>query len=192
MESTLFIKRKETIILATIDAISECGVQAISTKAIAKKLGISERVIFNHFPTKNQLFIAVLDHFTKYDNAIIQTIERSKMNPIEAITYFFQSYSTYYENYPAITSITQSYDALQCNPELSEKVKSIFDSSSTFINEQIKKAKKFKLVNPYTDSEVLTDILIGTFMRLCLKWRMHKQNFSLKEKTLLTLQCILK
>lgn len=68
MESILLIKRRESIILATIDAISECGVQAISTKDIAKKQGVSERVIFKHFPTKSK-----------------------QMNPIEDIIFFLIS-----------------------------------------------------------------------------------------------------
>jgi AcrR family transcriptional regulator len=192
MESTLLIKRKEAIILATIEVIDECGIQAVSTKEIAKKQGVSERVIFKYFPTKNDLLVAVLDHFGKYDNAIIQTTEAKKMNPIETIIYFFNSYSTYYENYPAITAITQSYDVLQNNPELRDKVKGIFDIHTSFINQQVVEAKRLQLINPDVDSESLTDTVLGTFMRLCLKWRMHEHNFSLRDRTLSIIEMILK
>lgn len=192
MESILLIKRREAIILSTIDAINECGVQAVSTKEIAKKQGVSERIIFNHFPTKNDLFIAVLEHFAKYDDAIVQTAEGKQMNPNDAIIYFFDSYATYYENYPALTSITQSYEALNCNSQLSHIIKNIFTKKEIFIKKQIEEAKKLNLVNADIDSEGLADIMLGMFMRLCLKWRIQEYNFSLKEKTLTALNILFK
>jgi len=191
MESTLLIKRREAIILATIETIDECGVQAVSTKEIAKKQGVSERIIFKHFPTKNDLFIAVLDYFTKYDEAIIQTAQHKEMKPIEAIMYFIDSYSTYYENYPAITAMTQSFDALRCNPRLEEKVISIFKSKETFIKQQIERAKEQNIIKMEMDTEGLADVILGTFMRLCLKWRIYNYSFSLRETTLSTIESIL-
>ena len=191
MESKLLIKRREAIILATIDTIDECGVQAVSTKEIAKKQGVSERIIFKHFPTKNDLFIAVLDYFTKYDDAIVQTVERKKMQPIEGIMYFIDSYATYYENYPAITAITQSFDALRCNPLLEGKVKCIFESKQTFMKVQIERAKEQRTITTEMDAEDLSNVIFGTFMRICLKWRIYNYNFPLRETTLSTIQSIL-
>ncbi len=191
MKSLLLIKRRELIILATIDVIHECGVQDVSTKEIAKKQGISERIIYNHFPTKNDLFIAVLEHFTKYDDAIIQTTEGKRMNPIEAITYFFDSYATYYENYPALTSISQSYEALNHNPQLSQITKNILFKKENFIRKQIDEAINLNLLSASIDSEGLADIMLGTFSRLCLKWRLQEYNFSLRKKTIKTLEMIL-
>jgi len=191
MASTLLIKRREAIILATIESIDECGVQAVSTKEIAKKQGVSERIIFKHFPTKNDLFIAVLDYFTKYDDAIIQTIENKGLQPIEAIMYFIDSYATYYENYPAITALTQSFDALRCNPRLKGKVISIFRSKEAFMIKQIERAKEQSIITIEMDTESLADVILGTFMRLCLKWRIYEYNFSLSETTISRIQSIL-
>ena len=61
-----------------------------------------------------------------------------------------------------------------------------------FTKAQIDEAKTKNLIDPEVDSGDLTDILLGTFMRLCLKWRMEGQNFSLKIKILANVQMILK
>lgn len=192
MKVAQLINRRESIILAAIDEINEHGIQAVSTREMAKKQGVCERIIFKHFPTKNDLLAAVLEHFSKYDQATFQTVRSKKMMPLDAITFFFESFSTYYENYPAITAIGLSYDALLRNPELSGKIKNIFSERELFIKEQIEKAREMGLVSPDTDSESFADITLGNFMRLCLKWRMHEYNFSLKEKSLSTLQIIIK
>ncbi len=191
MNSIILISRREAIVLATIDAIDTFGIQAISTKEIAKKQGISETVIFKHFPTKNDLLEGVLAYFCKYDLAIVQTVEAKKMQPIEAITYYFDVFARYYENYPAITALTQSHEALMLNPVLREKMKAILNDRTEFIKTQIEKGNELKLFRSGVDSELFADILLGTFNRYCQKWRMQDHNFLLREKTITMLNEII-
>lgn len=191
MENLMLLHRKEGLVLTTIDVINECGIQAVSTKEIARRQGVSEATIFKHFKTKSELMMAVLNHFSQYDHAIVQSIEATKLKPTEAVIYFFESYATYYENYPAITAIEHTYDVLQCDAELSGKVKDIFTFRYEFINRLVMEAQKAGEIRREIDSEQLADTLIGAAREICLKWRMSKYNFPLKEKSLSTLRMIL-
>lgn len=186
----LLIHRKERIILDTIDEIDRSGIQSVSTKEIAKRQGVSERIIFKYFPRKNDLILAVLDYFTKFDNAIAETARTKNMKPREAITYFMDSFSAYYENYPAITAITQSYDVLRHDPEFIEKVESILNGRTEFIKSVVENAKSMGEIGAETDSEALADIIMGFFNRACLKWRVCG-GFSLREYTSVTVRTIL-
>jgi AcrR family transcriptional regulator len=186
----LLIHRKESIILDAIDEIDRNGIQSVSTREIAKRQGVSERVIFKYFPRKNDLILAVLDHFSKYDQAIIETVRSKEMKPREAITYFMDSFSAYYENYPAISAITQSYDTLRHDPEFAEKVKCILDGYTEFLLNVIENAKSIGQIGSETDSEMLADIIMGYFSRACLKWRVYG-GFSLRESTMNAVHIIL-
>ena len=190
MEQSL-IHRKERIILDTIEAIDRYGIQAVSTREIAKKQGVSERIIFKHFPKKSDLILAVLDYFSQYDSAIVETAHSKKMRPREAITYFIDSYSVYYENYPAITAITQSYDILRCDPEFKDKIKAIFNNRVEFILEQIKEAQKSGGLPEQLDSEALTAVIMGSFNAICLKWRMEECSFPLRERNAAAINMVL-
>jgi len=187
----LLIHRKESIILETINEIDRTGIQAVSTREIAKKQGVSERVIFKYFPKKIDLIHAVLEYYSKYDTAIFETTRSKCMNPIDAIKYYIDSYSSYYENYPAITSITQSYDILRCYPDLNYKVTSILNARSEFIQNLIEDGKREGQFCADTDSEGLSDIILGYFSRVCLNWRVSEGSFSLRQKTLDTVGIIL-
>ena len=186
------LHRKEMIVYTAIDVINEYGIQGVSTKEIAKRQGIAESTIYKHFKTKNEIILAVLDHYSQFDGDIIVSAKEQSDCPIDALVLFMKSYAEYYENYPAITAITQSYDVLQYNPELVERVRTIIHTRELFTKAQIDEAKTKNLIDPEVDSGDLTDILIGTFMRLCLKWRMEGQNFPLKTKILTNVQMILK
>ena len=182
---------KESLIIATIEVISEQGLQRLTTREVAKKQGISESTIFKHYKTKNELILAVLEYFSQYDQAIVESIVLKEYNPIEAVTYFVEAYVTYYENYPEITAITLSYEGLMHEPELSAVVYRIFTKRVNIIKSLIEDAKRQKAIPKDIDPESLADLIIGLERVVVLRWRLENYNFSLKEHTLKALKMLI-
>ncbi|AKL96902.1 transcriptional regulator TetR family [Clostridium aceticum] len=185
------LHRKERIILTTIEVIDEYGIQGFSTREIARRQGVSESTIFKHFSSKNELILAVLNHYSQYDHDIIQSTELKKIKGVEAITYLVGAYATYYENYPAITAITQVYDTLNINPELAGKIKEIFTTRIDAIEKLVCEAQEEGTISSDIDAEKLAITIISSFRTICLKWRMEGYSFSLKEYILSTLKMLL-
>lgn len=185
------LHRKDALILAAIEIINDSGFQGLTTKEIAKREGISESTIFKHFKSKNELICAVLDHFSQYDEAIIESVKSKDLTPGEAILYFMESYVSYYENYPEITAVIHAFDSLMMQPEFQDKVGKIYFKRNEFIQLLLDQAKASGAFHPLTDTEGLTDVIIGTEKSINLKWRISHYSFSLKEKTLSTIKMIL-
>ena len=182
---------KESLIISTIQVISEQGLQGLTTREVAKRQGISESTIFKHYKSKNELILAVLDYFSQYDQAIIESLGLKKFKPVEAITYFVEAYVTYYENYPEITAITLSYEGLMREAELSDVVKGIFTSRVSTIESLIEEAKSQKEISDYVDPKSLADLIIGLERVVVLRWRLGNYNFPLKEHTMKALKMLL-
>lgn len=185
------VHRREGIIISTIETLSEVGLQNLSTKLIAKREGVSEGTLFRHFKNKTDIMIAVLDHFSQFDNAIIESSIKRKLNSIETIRYFVGSYAEYYENYPAITALVQAYDSLMCDDQLSDKIRGIITKRSDFILRTIKDAKESGALKENVNSELLEDLITGGSREVCLKWRLAKFNFSIKDRTSAMLNMLL-
>ncbi|MDW7675124.1 MAG: TetR/AcrR family transcriptional regulator [Bacillota bacterium] len=185
------LHRKDRLILTTIDIINELGINGLTTKEIARRQGVSEGTIFKHYRNKNELIIATLDHFTQYDSDIFYSAQLRKLGPREAITFYIDSYASYYENYPAITAITQAYDVLRYDPELEDKVKQIYRSRADHMKQMIESAQEANVISKEENSEDLADIISSTCNGICLKWRMNGYNFSLREKTLVAVNMLL-
>lgn len=183
--------RKESIILTTIDVMNEYGVQALSTREVARREGVSEGAIFKHFTKKNDLIIAVLDTYSKQDKVIHDSALSSELEAKEAISLLFESLALYYERYPAITSITQALEELQYNIELNDKIKAIINARRECLVTLIEKGQMKHQIKADADKNALADILVGTFNGLCLKWRMNNYDFSLKEDSHNAIQIIL-
>jgi AcrR family transcriptional regulator len=176
--------KRESIVFTTIDLINEFGIQAISTREVAKRQGISQGTVFQYFKKKSDLLNAVLDHYSLYDNDIFQTTILNKMEPKQSILFYIDTYLSYFENYPAITAVSQAYDILRDDPILGDKVKGIYDKRSNFIKSMIEEAQQAGIICREYDSSTVTDILISTCNGICLRWRINNFNFPLREKTL--------
>jgi TetR/AcrR family transcriptional regulator len=53
--------RRRQLLETALDLFSRKGFRGTTTKAIAKAAGVTEAIIFRHFPTKEALYAAVLD-----------------------------------------------------------------------------------------------------------------------------------
>jgi AcrR family transcriptional regulator len=185
------LKRKDGIITSTIQALHEVGIQNLSTKEIAKREGVSEGTLFRHFKNKTEIMLSVLDHFSQYDEAIIQACVNRNTKPIETIQNYIIAYTEYYQNYPEITVIVQAYDSLLADPELSNKVKSIITIRVHFIQKVIEEAKLQGDLIDSVDSVYLSDLIVGGFRATCLRWRMEKYHFSLKDESVSMIDMLL-
>ena len=70
-----FPSRKDSIILAVIDIINESGVQGLSTKEIAAKQGISESLLYKHFKSLDEVLVAVIQYYSRFDTMIMNTVQ---------------------------------------------------------------------------------------------------------------------
>lgn len=123
---------KDSLIIAAIEVLDELGIQGLSTREIAKRQGVSEATLFRHYNKKSDLILAMLDFDSKYDADIMTSVRIKNLKLRESITYFINSYAEYYENYPAITSVSQAYNVLACEPALAGKVKNTFFTKLCF------------------------------------------------------------
>lgn len=60
-----------------------------------------------------------------------------------------------------------------------------------FLQEIILEAQKAGEISNSIDSENLSYLIWGSFMSICLNWRLNKYKFSLKESTISTLNMTL-
>ncbi len=56
------VDRRQQLIRVAIKVFSQKGFSGATTKEIASAAGVSEAIIFRHFPTKDDLYAAILDH----------------------------------------------------------------------------------------------------------------------------------
>lgn len=185
------LHRKEQLIRTTIDIIDELGIQRLTTREIAKRQQISEATLFRHFKNKNELLLAVLDYFIRFDADILHSTKLNSLKPKEALIYLISSCAEYYESYPAITSIFLVFNALMNEEELTGKLIEIQEHRTATIGMLLEEAVQAGELRKDIDTNMIAVMIYGFFREICLNWKISHGQFSLKERSLTTLEMLL-
>jgi len=184
------IYRKDSIVITAIEIISELGIHGLTSKEIAKREKISEGTLFSHFKNMNDIILAVLDYYTELDESIIETIETKNLPPLEALFFYASIYTESYDNHPEISCLVRIVDMFKHNELLDKRANEIAELKVSYLKSLFEKAQNSGSINPNIDSEILMDVIIGSFIFIIDKWRKNNYSFKLKDQVLTTLQIV--
>lgn len=186
-----FPTRRDSIILAAIDIINENGIQGLSTKEIAAKQGISESLLYKHFKSLDEVLVAVIEYFSRFDTMIINTILKRDISCKDKVLEYIKSFVELYESYPALAAIILNYETLMHYDHTRDMVIDIIKKRLDFIVVVTKAGQSTGEINSYYNPQELSVIIKGTMRAMILGWKMSAYNFPLKENLLVTIKKIL-
>lgn len=98
------VTSKEDILSVSKEMVAQCGIQAINMRNVAKECGVAVGSVYNYFPSKNDLIIAVIDVIWK---EIIQGISDCTPSSgfVENVEKLFYGVKNGGEKYPFFFSI---------------------------------------------------------------------------------------
>ncbi len=186
-----FPSRKDNIILAAIDIIDEKGIQGLSTKEIALKQGISESVLYKHFKSLDDVLIAVVDYYSQYDDAIINTVLKRDIPNKDKILEAIKALVQLYESYPALASITLNYETLMNYDHTKEMTRNIFEKRLSFLEHVFKMGQNSEEFDDFFTPKELAIVIMGTFRSMIMDWKVNQFNFPIKEQAILVIEKVL-
>jgi AcrR family transcriptional regulator len=91
-------EREEEIIVAAFHCISEIGIAATTTRAVAQRAGMNLGSIHYYFRSKDALLLGVLKQLMKHKFKLFNTIRRSNLTPTQKIYYLLRSGSNFMQH----------------------------------------------------------------------------------------------
>lgn len=176
------IHRKDRIVTSTIAVLDRVGFQNLSIKLIAQEEGVSEGALFRHFKNKDEILVAVIDHFVQYDDALIKSCYQREISALDSIRCFYKTFSTYFKNYPELTVIIQIRGALMYEPILKKKIITSTEMRNKFLKAMIDQAKIEKTIESEIASSLIVEIITAELRETYLNWRMANYQFSIEER----------
>lgn len=168
-----YLSRKEKITITSIEILDEKGIQGLTTREIASRQNITEPAIYRHFSSKKNIILSIIEKFKIFDELISSTIKENEIEPIEALKYYVESFSTYYENYPEITTIMFSLDIYGYDEELKKEMFDTFKNRDQLICEIIKEGQDKNIFNKNLSPEYFADIIIDVIWGTIKRWKFN-------------------
>ncbi|MBO5608826.1 MAG: TetR/AcrR family transcriptional regulator [Eubacterium sp.] len=177
-----FVSAKDRIISASIDIISDAGLDSLTIKNISMRTNITESMIYKYCSNTDEILVDVVTTYFKFDSGIFKTIATKDTSYMDKIFIYVDAYSSYYNSYYSLSAIMLQYEELLHNTHTRE----IVEKGYTFRRECLTKLFQGALDNgeltcEYT-AEQLADLLLGIFIVCSLNRRVIQRRKSYKEE----------
>lgn len=101
--------KREEIIQATINLVSECGFHGAPTIKIAEKAGVAELTIFRNFKTKEQLFDVIFDELRSRMNDYVTADHDTSQSIKDRFFVLCNRFCSYMETWPKKINFMEQY-----------------------------------------------------------------------------------
>jgi AcrR family transcriptional regulator len=153
--------RQEQIKKALLDIIADEGLQNISTRNLATRIGLSEGAIFKHFSTKRDIIYGIMEDVEKGLLAKLRKISLSSLESKTKLYNYLCANITYLRENKGVTILLFSEATHLGDKELKEKLSQILYQQKQFIIKIIKDGIADGIWNPLIDPEDFAIIYMG-------------------------------
>lgn len=174
--------RKQQIITAAMEIISESGAQNLTMLAIAERLGISDAALYRHFRSKFDLLRAMIEHFGRDLIGTLSAAVAAIDDPLVKLQHVLQHHLHYLEANRGVPRLIFSEAVHQHNPELQRSVLSIINHYVDFIQGILLRAVTQGKMRKDLDLETTAFAFIGLIQATCFIWSLSDYNFPLADR----------
>lgn len=180
--NTEITERQQEIIDVSLDLIAEGGIQSLTMKNLAKKIGFAESAIYRHYENKIQILLAILDFFRQNTEHLFTNQINSKDNALIKIENLFQNHFKKFSDSPSLVSVIFSEEIFRNEIELTEKVKEIMSKNITSVQTIIENGQKNGEIRNDIDASHLSVMIMGSLRMFVKQWHMSDYKFNITEK----------
>jgi len=133
--------RKQQIVETVLELVAARGTEAVSVQLVADAIGVTQPAIFRHFPTKEAMWLAVMDWLEQRLVAIYSAADDSGEASLVVLSRMFLEHVKLIERYPALAKLVLSDQLRLQYPSLKERFGKIHQAYATRLTAVIDRAK---------------------------------------------------
>ncbi|GAA4811783.1 TetR family transcriptional regulator [Marinicella pacifica] len=161
-------RRLETV-ETLIDLAGEQNPNAITTQALADKMGLTQGAIFRHFPTKESIFSGVMGWVAERLMKHIHKAIKSEDSAIDKLQSMFLAHISFVSKHPGIPRILFGELQHDKNSVPKQMVKQLIAQYADLLQDIMRTGKERGELNPNLDIEAATLLFIGSIQGLVMQ-----------------------
>lgn len=177
-------ERQKEIIHVSLEIIAESGIQSLTIKNLAKKIGFAESAIYRHYENKIQIMLAILEFFKKNSEYFFTSQLGSNEHTSIKIEQLFLNHFEKFSATPSLVAVIFSEEIFRNEVELTDKVKEIMNKNITSLKTIIEIGQSKGEIRADIDASHLSVMIMGALRMFVKQWHMSNYDFNLKEKGL--------
>jgi AcrR family transcriptional regulator len=98
-------ERREEIIRVTLELAAKQGVDDVTTQDMAQAMGVTQGAVFRHFPSKNAIWLAVMQWVRDRLMSVLTRAAAQGHDPLDALQRMFFAHIDFIAGHPAIPRV---------------------------------------------------------------------------------------
>lgn len=186
--------RQQEIVEAALAIISDRGLEALTIKGIAARVGFSDAAVYRHFRSKAQILSTIIDLFARDSARLLGEIHGCSCPALEKVRLFFLDRCRVFAADRVLATVMFAENLFQNDPLLAAKVRQVLQGHRRLLLDTIRSGQRQKSLRALPAEHLFT-MVMGSLRLLVLQWRIGGYGFDLLrggEKLWHTLETLIK
>jgi len=175
-------ERQEEIMDQAVLLIAENGIQGLTVRNLAKRIGVTEPALYRHFESKTDILLGILDRFDRTSSGMRTMLDRDDCPSLEQLEVFLVTTLSQFQKRPEITAVIFAEEIFQNEPRLTEKVADIMRKHQASLRMLLTRAQECGQLRDDVPVEGLGLLIQGAIRLLVSRWRISGYGFELVEE----------
>lgn len=161
--------RQADIVQVLLTLTAQQSPADITTMAIAQAIGLTQGAVFRHFPTKEAIWLSVLEWVQQTLLDKIKDAAQSTPDPLNALRAVFRAHIRFVEMYPGVPRIIFHELQKPGDSALKQRVHTILHSHRKTAMDLLQAAKLQGQVDPEVGLESASTLFLGAIQGLVMQ-----------------------
>jgi AcrR family transcriptional regulator len=175
-------ERREEIIRVTLELAARQGVDDVTTQDMAKEMGVTQGAVFRHFPSKDAIWLAVMQWVRKQLMAVLGRAAAEGHDPLDSLQRMFFAHIDFIAGHPAIPRVLMSEHLHGRSTALRQLVTEIMLAYETKVADLLQAAQEQGLARADLDPHAAATLYIGMIQGLVLQTSILRGQCTLAEQ----------
>ncbi len=177
-----FTKRQKQILDTAIELISEHGIQELTIKNLAGRIGIAESAIYRHFKSKLDILLGILSIFKESTENMVILSKNTNLSPLQKLHFILKDRFSYFSKNRAIATVIFSEELFRNDRHLSRMIYETMTSIQNTIVDILREGQKSGEIRSDVPPEHLGYMIIGALRLFIMHWRYSEFSFDLLQE----------
>lgn len=172
--------RKAEIVATMLRLADELGPDRLTTNEVAKAVGLTQPGIFRHFPTKQDIWLAVAAHISEKMTEAWTAVLANKTAPQDRVTALILVQLRQIAANPAIPAILNSRELHAENAPLRARFMSLMTEFQRLLVKALAEGRAIGVFRPDLAPSDAAILLISLVQGVAIRWSLGQRAFSLE------------
>lgn len=172
-------ERQKEILQVSLDLISENGIQGLTIKNIASKIGTSEPAIYRHYQSKIHILLSILETFKAFSQFAFNEELNKDIDSVEKISNIFNKHFQEFAKNPSLVVVIFSESIFANETLLIEKISEIMKENEEIMQIVLKQGQANNEIRSDIDPNMLSTVIMGSLRLFVKKWQFSNHSFDL-------------